>query len=56
MILQNRMNIPPQLAFIEGVEDGKPGPIPAGFGPKRQILTRIDREVWYFEIKLLKVK
>jgi len=51
-----RMAIPPSLAFVEGVEDGKPGPLPADFGPKRQILTRSDREVWYFEIKLTKVK
>jgi len=35
---------------------GKPGPLPAGFGPRRQILTRLDREVWNFEIKMLKVK
>ena len=39
-----------------GVENGKPGPLPLDFGPKRQILTRLDREVWYFEIKLTKVK
>lgn len=51
-----RMAIPPSLAFVEGVEDGKPGPLPSDFGPKRQILTRSDREVWYFEIKLTKVK
>ena len=51
-----RLNIPPNVAFVEGVGDGKPGPMPADFGPRRQILTRIDREVWYFEIKLLKVK
>lgn len=25
-----RINIPPNMAFIEGVEDGKPGPIPDG--------------------------
>jgi FKBP-type peptidyl-prolyl cis-trans isomerase FkpA len=43
-----RMNIPPALAFVEGVEDGKPGPLPTGFGPKRQILTRMDREVWAY--------
>eukprot|EP01035_Chromulina_nebulosa_P018502 gene18502-24219_t len=51
-----RVNIPPKLAFVEGVEDGKPGPIPNGFGPRRQVLTRLDREVWYFEILLTKVK
>ena len=51
-----RLAIPPNLAYIEGLEDDKPGPIPSDFGPKRQILTRIDKEVWYFEIKLVKVK
>ena len=51
-----RLNIPPALAFTGGVEAGMPGPLPTDFGPKRQILTRLDREVWYFEIKLNKVK
>jgi hypothetical protein len=51
-----RMNIPPQLAFVEGVGDGKPGPMPAGFGPRRQIITRVDKEVWYYEVKVTKVK
>ena len=50
-----RVNVPAAVAFRE-VGDDKPGPMPAGFGPRRQILTRIDREVWYFEIQLLKVK
>ena len=51
-----RINIPPKMAFVEGVGDDKPGPMPAGFGPRRQILTRLDREVWYFEIKIIKIK
>eukprot|EP01038_Epipyxis_sp_PR26KG_P009226 gene9226-12439_t len=51
-----RLNIPPSMAYVKGVEDGLPGPIPADFGPKRQILTRKDKEVWYFELKVLKVK
>ena len=51
-----RMNIPPSVAFVAGVGDDKPGPMPAGFGPRRQIQTRIDKEVWYFEIKVTKVK
>lgn len=51
-----RLAIPPKLAYIEGLEDDKPGPKPSDFGPKRQILTRLDKEVWYFEIKLIKVK
>jgi FKBP-type peptidyl-prolyl cis-trans isomerase len=51
-----RMNIPPLMAFVAGVGDDKPGPMPAGFGPRRQIETRIDKEVWYFEIKVIKVR
>ena len=51
-----RVNVPPKAGFVEGVEDGRPGPLPRGFGPKRQILTRIERETWYFEIQMLKVK
>ena len=51
-----RMNIPPNMAFVSGVGDDKPGPMPAGFGPRRQIETRIDKEVWYFEIKVTKVR
>lgn len=51
-----RMNIPPKAAFTEGVGDDKPGPMPAGFGPRQQIRTRIDREVWYYEIQLTKVR
>ena len=92
-----RLSIPPKLAYVEGVDDDKPGPIPNGsfiihmflyhtytlsylwfyidYGPRRQILTRADRfpkiimlslvsinailifrEVWNFEIKILKIK
>lgn len=52
-----KLNTPANVAFVAGgVGDGKPGPMPAGFGPRRQILTRISTETWYWEIKLLKVK
>lgn len=51
-----RMNVPSNMAFVQGVEDDKPGPLPRDFGPKRQILSRQGRETWYFEILLLKVK
>jgi len=32
-----RIVIPPNMAYVEGVEDGKPEPIPHGFGPKQRI-------------------
>ncbi len=32
-----RIVMPPSLAFVEGVEDGMPGPIPVGFGPKQRV-------------------
>ena len=50
------MLVPPSLAFVEGVGDNLPGPMPAGFGPRRQIETRRDKETWYFEIEVTKVK
>ena len=50
-----KINTPAKVAFRE-VGDGMPGPMPSGFGPRRQILTRLDNETWYWEIKLRKVK
>jgi FKBP-type peptidyl-prolyl cis-trans isomerase len=32
-----RLLIPPSLAYTEGLEDGKPGPMPSGFGPRQQM-------------------
>jgi FKBP-type peptidyl-prolyl cis-trans isomerase len=32
-----RLLIPPSLAYVTGLEDGKPGPLPSGFGPKQQM-------------------
>lgn len=51
-----RISVPPGAAFVGGVDENSPGPLPKDYGPLRQILTRKDKEVWKFEIKLLKVK
>lgn len=51
-----RVSVPPSAAFVRGVDERSPGPLPKDYGPLRQILTRKDKEVWKFEIKLLKVK
>ncbi len=32
-----RLLIPPSLAYSKGLEDGCPGPLPAGFGPRQQM-------------------
>lgn len=32
-----RLLIPPSLAFVDGLEDGKPGPLPYGYGPRQQM-------------------
>eukprot|EP00607_Mallomonas_marina_P000752 CAMPEP_0182434440 /NCGR_PEP_ID=MMETSP1167-20130531/69834_1 /TAXON_ID=2988 /ORGANISM="Mallomonas Sp, Strain CCMP3275" /LENGTH=144 /DNA_ID=CAMNT_0024624323 /DNA_START=232 /DNA_END=666 /DNA_ORIENTATION=+ len=51
-----RLLIPPELAFTQGVGDDKPGPMPSDFGPRRQISTRQDKEQWYVELQLVKVR
>ena len=57
-----RILIPPKLAYVQGVEDGKPGPLPVGFGPKRQItrVMEVRRDVpgeyFYLEVKVTKVR
>lgn len=52
-----RIVIPSDLAFTAGVDDASPGPVPAGFGPRRQIINMQNgKQNVYFEIKLTKVK
>jgi len=57
-----RILIPPRLAWIGGIVDGKPGPLPAGFGPRQQMRrvmeTRIDvpGEYIFLEVKVTKVR
>ena len=57
-----RIVIPPNMAYIEGVEDGKPGPIPKEFGPKQRIkrvmelLKDVPGESFLLDIKTTLVK
>ena len=57
-----RIVIPPNMAYIEGVEDGKPGPIPKGFGPKQRIrrvmelLKDVPGESFLLDVKTTLVK
>jgi FKBP-type peptidyl-prolyl cis-trans isomerase len=32
-----RMLIPLKYSYVSGLDDGKPGPLPAGFGPRQQM-------------------
>ena len=57
-----RILIPPALAYVDGVDDGKPGPIPAGFGPRQQmrrvmeVRRNVPGEYIFLEVKLTKVR
>ena len=57
-----RILIPPRLAYMQGVDDGKPGPIPAGFGPRQQmrrvmeVRKDVPGEYIFLEVKISKVR
>mmetsp|Transcript_3370 Transcript_3370/g.9602 ORF Transcript_3370/g.9602 Transcript_3370/m.9602 type:complete len:232 (+) Transcript_3370:66-761(+) len=57
-----RIIIPPELAYVDGVEDGKPGPVPSGFGPKQRIrrvmilLKDIPGESLMLDVKATRVQ
>ena len=57
-----RILVPPPLAYVDGVDDGKPGPIPAGFGPRQQmrrvmgVRRDVPGEYIFLEIKVTKVR
>jgi len=52
-----RIIVPPELAYVGGVETDSPGPIPSDFGPRRQLITiQSTKQTVYFEVKLTKVK
>ena len=57
-----RILIPPALAYIDGLEDGKPGPLPTGFGPRQQmrrvqnIRKDVPGEYIYLEVQLTRLR
>lgn len=38
-----RLLIPPSQAYVTGLDDGKPGPLPVGFGPRQQ-MRRVQKQ------------
>lgn len=57
-----RLLIPPSLAYVQGLEDGLPGPLPAGFGPKQQmrrvqnIRKDVPGEYVFLEVQVTRVR
>ena len=57
-----RILVPPSLAYVDGIDDGRPGPIPAGFGPRQQMrrVMEVRRDVpgeyIFLEVKVTKVR
>jgi FKBP-type peptidyl-prolyl cis-trans isomerase len=57
-----RILIPPSLAYVDGLEDGKPGPIPSGYGPKQQmrrvqsVRRDVPGEYVYLEVQVTRVR
>jgi hypothetical protein len=57
-----RILIPPRLAYVKGLEDGKPGPLPQGFGPKQQmrrvqeVRKDVPGEYVFLEVQVTRVR
>jgi len=57
-----RLLIPVGLAFVEGLEDGKPGPLPVGFGPRQQmrrvqnVRQDVPGEYVFLEVQLTRMR
>jgi FKBP-type peptidyl-prolyl cis-trans isomerase len=57
-----RLLIPPSLAYVQGLEDGLPGPLPQGFGPRQQmrrvqnLRKDVPGEYVYLEVQLTRVR
>jgi len=57
-----RILIPPSLAYVQGLEDGLPGPLPAGYGPRQQmrrvqtIRKDVPGEYVFLEVQVTRVR
>mmetsp|Transcript_3324 Transcript_3324/g.4527 ORF Transcript_3324/g.4527 Transcript_3324/m.4527 type:complete len:252 (+) Transcript_3324:101-856(+) len=57
-----RLLIPPSLAYVQGLEDDKPGPVPKGFGPKQQMRRvmnfrkDVPGEYVFLEVQLTRIR
>jgi hypothetical protein len=57
-----RLLIPPSLAYVQGLEDGLPGPMPVGFGPRQQmrrvqnVRKDVPGEYVFLEVQLKRMR
>jgi hypothetical protein len=56
-----RILIPLSLAYVDGLEDDKPGPLPAGFGPRQQmrrvqVRKDVPGEYVFLEVQVTRVR
>uniref|UniRef100_A0A7S1BQK4 peptidylprolyl isomerase n=1 Tax=Corethron hystrix TaxID=216773 RepID=A0A7S1BQK4_9STRA len=56
-----RLLIPPRLAYVDGLEDGSPGPVPVGYGPRQQmrrvmLKKDVQDEYLYLEVQLTRIR
>lgn len=57
-----RLLIPPRLAYVDGLDDGKPGPLPMGFGPRQQmrrvqsVRKDVPGEYVFLEVQVTRVR
>jgi FKBP-type peptidyl-prolyl cis-trans isomerase len=57
-----RLLIPPSLAYSKGLDDGCPGPLPAGFGPRQQmrrvqnVRKDVPGEYVFLEVQVTRVR
>jgi FKBP-type peptidyl-prolyl cis-trans isomerase len=57
-----RILMPPTLAYVDGLDDGMPGPLPHGYGPRQQmrrvqnIRKDVPGEYVYMEVQVTRIR
>ena len=57
-----RMLIPLRFAYVDGLDDGKPGPLPDGYGPRQQmrrvqsVRKDVPGEYIFLEVQVTRVR
>ena len=57
-----RMLIPLEFGYVDGLDDGKPGPLPAGYGPRQQmrrvqgVRKDVPGEYIFLEVQVTRIR